>query len=155
MSDEKQIKIDIPESIEGYKLTLFWGLTVTQIILVFVATLFTGFGVFAMVSKRFASMVAMFGVAGLILLGIVEIRGRKFYNHLLFMLSYYRSKPRVFIYNHYSASGAAKEQGKQLIYTQDDNRKTFITIFVAMGAGLILLILTGIYVYYAIHGGHR
>lgn len=155
MSDEKQTKIDIPESVEGYKLTLFWGLTVTQIILVFVATLFTGFGVFALAAKRFTSMVAMFGVTGLILLGIVEIRGRWFYGHLLFMLSYYQSKPRVFIYNHYSASGAAKEQGKQLIYTQDNNRKTFITIYVAVGVGLILLILTGFYLYHIVQSGHK
>jgi hypothetical protein len=153
MSEEKQIKIDIPESVEGYKLTLFWGLTVIQIISVFVATLFTGFGVFAMVSKHFAGMIAMFGATGLILLGIVEIRGRGFYRHILFMLSYYQNKPRVFIYNHYSASGAAKEQGKQLVYTQDSNRKTFITIFAALGVGLILLILIGFYLYHTVHGG--
>lgn len=155
MSDEKQTKIDIPESVEGYKLTLFWGLTVTQIILVFVAMLFTGFGVFALASKHFMSMTAMFLITGLILLGIVEIRGRGFYNHILFIVSYYRSKPRVFIYNHYSASGSAKEQGKQLIFQQDNNQKTYITIFVALGIGLILLILIGIYLYRVVHGVHK
>ncbi len=155
MSDDKQTKIDIPESVESYKLTLFWGLTVIQIILVFVATLFTGFGVFALVSKRFVSMTLMFSVTGLILLGIIEIRGRTFYKHLLFIYSYYHSMPRVFIYNHYSASGAAKEQGKQLIFTQDNNQKTFVTIFVALGIGLILLILIGFYLYHIVHSGHK
>lgn len=155
MSDEKQTKIDIPESVEGYKLTLFWGLTVTQVILVFIATLFTGFGVFALASKRFVSMTAMFFVTGLILLGIVEIRGRGFYNHILFIVSYYRSKPRVFIYNHYSASGAAKEQGKQLIFQQGNNQKTFVTIFITIGVGLILLILVGIYLYHVVHSGKK
>ncbi len=155
MSDDKQTKIDIPESVEAYKLTLFWGLTVTQIILVFLAVLFTGFGVFALVGKRFVSMTFMFIITVLILLGIVEIRGRGLYNHLLFILSYYQRKPRVFIYNHYSASGAAREQGKQLIFQQDNNRKTFITIFITLGIGLILLILIGIYLYRVVHGVHR
>ena len=147
MSDEKQTKIDIPESIEGYRLTIFWGLTVTQIVLVFIATLFTGFGVFALASQRFISMVVMFVITGLVLLGIIEIRGRGIYSHIAFIVSYYKTKPRVFIYNHYSASGSAQEQGKHLIYNQDNNRKTFITIFVALGIGLILLILIGIFLY--------
>ena len=95
----------------------------------------------------------MFFLTGLILLGIVEIRGRGFYNHILFIASYYRSKPRVFIYNHYSASGAVKEQGKQLIYQQGNNQKTFVTIFIALGVGLILLILIGIYLYKVVHSG--
>lgn len=154
MSDEKQTKIDIPESVEGYKLTLFWGLTVTQIVLVFTAILFTGFGVFALVSKRFLGMTIMFFLTGLILLGIVEIRGRGFYRHILFIFSYYQNKPRVFIYNHYSASGAAKEQGKQLIFQQDNNQKMFITIFVTLGVGILLLILIGLYLYHVVHGVH-
>jgi len=37
----------------------------------------------------------MFLVAGLVLLAVVEIRGRGFYRHLAFIASYYRSKPRV------------------------------------------------------------
>jgi hypothetical protein len=154
MSDDKQTKIDIPESVEGYKLTLFWGLTVTQIILVFIATLFTGFGVFMIFAKRFVSMAGMFAVAGLVLLAIVEIRGRGFYNHILFIISYYQKKPRVFIYNHYSISSTAKEQGKQLIFQQDNNQKTFVTIFVALGVGLILLILVGLYLYRIVHSVH-
>ncbi|OGM97917.1 MAG: hypothetical protein A2817_01760 [Candidatus Yanofskybacteria bacterium RIFCSPHIGHO2_01_FULL_39_8b] len=151
MSNEKQTKIDIPESVEGYKLTLFWGLTVIQIVLVFIATLFTGFGVFALFAKQFVSTAAMFAVAGLILLAIVEIRGRSFYSHILFIISYYRTKPRVFIYHHYSASGSAKEQGKQLIFQQDNNQKTFITIFISLGIGVVLLILIGVYIYHVLH----
>jgi len=154
MSDEKQTKIDIPESVEGYKLTLFWGLTVAQIVLVFIATLFTGFGVFALASKHFAGMVAMFLVAGLVLLAVVEVRGRGFYRHLAFIASYYRSKPRVFIYNHYSASGRAKEQGKQLIFQRDNNQKTFVTIFAALGVGIVLMILIGVYLFHVV-GTHK
>jgi len=151
MSEDKQTKIDIPDSIEGYKLTLFWGLTATQIVLVFIATLFTGFGIFALVSKHFATTAFMLIVTGLALLGIVEIRGRNFYHHLLFIFSYFKSKPRVLIYNHYSVSGDVHEQNKQLVYEQTSNTKTFITIFVALAIGLILLILIGVYIYHVIH----
>ena len=151
MSEDKQTKIDIPESIEGYKVTLFWGLTTTQVILVFIATLFAGFGVFAIVSKRFIAMIFMFFITGLALLGIVEIRGRNFYRHLLFILSYYKTKPRVLIYNHYSVSGDAREQNKHLIYEQTNNTKTFTSIFIAIGVGVILLIFIGIYIYHVIH----
>ena len=153
MSDEKQTKIDIPESVEGYRLTLFWGLTVGQIVLVFIATLFTGFGVFALAAKNFVGMIVMFAVAGLTLLAIVQIRGRGFYKHIAFIVSYYRKKPRVFIYNHYSASGAAKEQGKQLIFEQTGEQKTFVTIFIALGVGIILLALIGVYLYHVVHNG--
>lgn len=151
MSDEQQIKVDIPESIEGYKLTLFWGLTAAQIILVFIATLFTGFGVFALAAHRLVSMIILWCIAGLALLGIVEFRGRGFYRHLLFIISYYKNNPRVFIYHHYSASGAHHEHTKHLIYEQDTNQKTFVTIFIALGAGFILLILIGVYLYYVLH----
>lgn len=151
MSEDKHTKIDIPESVESYKLTLFWGLTVTQIVLVFIATLFTGLGIFAIFAKQFVSTATMFSIAGLILLAIVEIRGRSFYSHILFIISYYRTKPRVFIYHHYSASGSAKEQGKQLIFQQDTNQKTYITIFVSLGIGLILLSLIGVYLYHILH----
>jgi hypothetical protein len=154
MSDEKQTKIDIPESVEGYKLTLFWGLTVGQIVLVFIATLFTGFGVFAIAAKNFIGMAAMFLVAGLVLLGVVEVRGRGFYRHLAFIAAYYRSKPRVFIYNHYSVSGRAKERGKQLIFQNDNNEKTFVTIFAALGIGIVLLILIGVYLFRVV-GAHK
>jgi hypothetical protein len=154
MSDEKQTKIDIPESVEGYKLTLFWGLTVAQIVLVFIATLFTGFGVFAIAAKNFVGMATMFLIAGLVLLAVVEVRGRGFYRHLAFIASYYRSKPRVFIYNHYSVSGRAKEQGKQLIFRQDSNQKTFVIIFTALGVGVVLMILIGIYLFHVV-GTHK
>lgn len=151
MTDDKRTKIDIPESIEGYKLTLFWGLTTKQIILVFIATLFTGFGIFTLVSKQLFASACMFLITGFALLGIVELRGRNFYRHLLFILSYYKTQPRVLIYNHYSASGDAREQNRQLIYTQGSNTKTFVSILVALGIGLILLILIAIYIYHVIH----
>ncbi len=151
MTDDKKTKIDIPESIEGYRLTLFWGLTTKQIILVFIATLFTGFGIFSLVSKQVITSVFMFLVTGFALLGIVELRGRNFYRHILFILSYYKTQPRVLIYNHYSASGDAREQNRQLIYNQGSNTKTFAGILIALSVGLILLILIAIYIYHVIH----
>ena len=151
MSEDKQTKIDIPESIEGYKVTLFWGLTAMQIILVFMATLFAGFGIFSIASKRFTAMTFMFLITGLMLLGIIEIRGRNFYRHILFIVSYYKTQTRVLIYNHYSASGDAREQNKHLIYEQTNNTKTFVGILIAIVIGLILLILISIYIYHVIH----
>ncbi len=151
MAADKQSKIDIPESIEGYTVTLFWGLTVKQIILVFIATLFLGFGIFNLVSRRYVAMLGMFVMTSLSLLGIVELRGRNFYKHLLFIFSYYKNKPRVLIYNHYSTSGTATVQAKQLVYQKENNTKIFIIIFVALALGFLLLILIGEYLYHVIH----
>ncbi|MFA5991651.1 MAG: PrgI family protein [Candidatus Doudnabacteria bacterium] len=151
MAADKQSKIDIPESIEGYTVTLFWGLTVKQIILVFIATLFLGFGIFNLVSRRYVAMLGMFVMTSLSLLGIVELRGRNFYRHLMFIFSYYKNKPRVLIYNHYSASGTAAVQAKQLVYQKENNTKIFIIIFVALALGFLLLILIGEYLYHVIH----
>jgi hypothetical protein len=151
MSDDKLTKIDIPESIESYKVTLFWGLTITQIILVFIATLFTGFGILGLVSKHFLTMTTMLLITALALLGIVEIRGRNFYRHILFILSYYKSKPKVLIYNHYATSGTAALQAKQLVYQKDDNTKTFILILAGLAVGLLLLAFIALYLYHVIH----
>ncbi len=151
MSDDKQFKIDIPESIEGYKVTLFWGLGLKQIVLVFGATLFLGFGVLNLAGHHFIVMTEAFTIMALLLLGIVEIRGRNFYRHLLFIFSYYKNKPRVLIYNHYSSSGAINMQAKQLVFQKDNHTKTFIVIFIAIVLGLLLLTLTGVYIYHVIH----
>lgn len=150
MTEDKQYKIDIPESVEGYTVTLFWGLTVKQIILVFIATLFVGFGVFSLVANNYITMLGMFLMSCLSLLGIVQIRGRNFYRHILFIFSYYKNKPRVLIYNHYSASGTATVQARQLVYQQENNTKIFIIIFVAVGVGLLLLILISLYLHHVI-----
>ncbi len=152
MSEDKQTKIDIPESIESYKLTLFWGLTITQIILVFIAVLFIGFGIFNVVLHRFIAMAGMFFVTALAVLGIIEIRGRNFYRHVLFIVSYYRNKPGVLIYHHYAASGAAVVQARELLASQrDDRKKTFVFVMIALVVGVLMLILISIYLYYVLH----
>ena len=151
MSQDKQFKIDIPESVEGYKVTLFWGLGLKQIILVFGATLFLGFGVFNLATRNFTVTAGTVVMALLLLLGIVEIRGRNFYRHLLFIFSYYKNKPRVLIYNHYSSSGALNSQAKQLVFQKDNHTKTFIAIFIFITLGLLLLTLVGVYIYHVIH----
>ena len=151
MSENKQFKIDIPESIEGYKVTLFWGLGLKQIILVFGATLFLGFGVLNLVDRHFMIMAEAFIIMALLLLGITEIRGRNFYRHGLFIFSYYKNKPRVLVYKHYSSSGAANIDAKQLVFQRDNYTKTFILIFIGLVFGLLLLILAGVYIYHVIH----
>lgn len=151
MSEEKRTTVDIPESIEGYTVTLFWGLTITQIVLVFFATLFVGFGIFSLVLKHFLTMALMLVMTGLMLLGIVQIRGRNFYRHILFILSYYQNKPRVLIYNHYATSGVAALQAKQLVYQRESQTKTLIMIVGALIFGVVLLILVAIYLYYVLH----
>lgn len=151
MSEDKQTKIDIPESIDTYKVTLFWGLTITQIVLVFIATLFTGFGIFSLVSRNYLGVLPMFLVTSLALLGIVEIRGRNVYRHVLFILSYYKTKPRVLIYNHYATSGVATLQAKQLVYQKESNTKIFVMIFASLLIGLLLLLLISIHLYHVIH----
>lgn len=151
MSDDKEMKIDIPESIEGYRLTLFWGLTIIQIILVFIAILFIGFGVFNGVLRKFIMMVMMFLVSAAALLGILEIRGRNFYRHIAFIVRYYSSKPRVLIYNHVAASGMAVAQARIYALQKNNNTRTFIFIIVALGVGVTLLILIGMYLYYVLH----
>ncbi len=148
MSDDKQTKIDIPESIDTYKITLFWGLTITQIVLLFVATLFIGFGISLAVSRNIIGAVPLFVLAILVLLGILEIRGRNFYTHVSFIISYFKDKPRVLIYHHYAPSGNAGKQSKQLVYQQEDNSKTVLMIFAGLAAGIILLILTIMYLYH-------
>lgn len=151
MSEEKHLTLDIPESIDRYKVTLFWGLTVTQIILVFLAILFTGFAIFSVVLKHYLTAFLMVVMVGLSLLGIVEIRGRNFYRYILFILSYYENKPRVLIYHHYATSGAAAVQAKQLVYQKEKNTKIFVMIFVALFIGLVLLVGIGIYLFYVLH----
>lgn len=151
MSEEKRTTVDIPESIEGHTVTLFWGLTITQIVLVFFATLFVGFGIFSLVLKHFLTMTLMLVMTGLMLLGIVQIRGRNFYRHILFILSYYQNKPRVLIYNHYATSGVAALQAKQLVYQRESQTKTLIMIVGALIFGVVLLILVAIYLYHVLH----
>lgn len=151
MSEEKRTTVDIPESIEGYTVTLFWGLTITQIVLVFFATLFVGFGIFSLVLKHFLTMTLMLVMTVLMLLGIVQIRGRNFYRHILFILSYYQNKPRVLIYNHYATSGVAALQAKQLVYQRESQTKTLIMIVGALIFGVVLLILVAIYLYHVLH----
>ncbi len=151
MTEDKQSKIDIPESIEGYTVTLFWGLTIKQIVLVFIATLFVGFAIFSLVSGKILTTLLMLLMTGLSLLAMVEIKGRNFYRYLLFIFSYYKSKPRVLIYNHYSSSGMATIKATQLVYQKEDNNRIFIIIFAGMILGLALLSLIGIYLYHVIH----
>ncbi len=151
MTEDKQSKIDIPESIEGYTVTLFWGLTIKQIVLVFIATLFVGFAIFSLVSGKILTTLAMLLMTGLSLLAMVEIKGRNFYRYLLFIFSYYKSKPRVLIYNHYSSSGIATVKATQLVYQKEDNNRIFIIIFAGIALGLTLLVFVSIYVYHVVH----
>ena len=151
MSEEKRTTVDIPESVEGYTVTLFWGLTITQIVLVFFATLFVGFGIFNLVLKNFLTMTLMFVMTGLMLLAIVQIRGRNFYRHILFIVSYYQQKPRVLIYNHYASSGIAALRAKQLVYQRQNNTRTLMMIVGALFVGIVLLILVAIYLYHVLH----
>ncbi len=151
MSEDKHTKIDIPESIDAYRITLFWGLTIVQIILLFVATLFIGFGISAVVSRHIISAVPLFGMALMTLLGIVEIRGRNFYKHISFIISYYKDRPRVLVYHHYAPSGNARQQAKQLVYQQEDHSKTLVIIFTSLIIGVLLLALTFYYLYYVTH----
>ena len=150
MTTEKPSKIDIPESVEGYTVTLFWGLTVKQIILIFIATLFVGFSIFSFVAGKFLTMMGMLTMTTLSLLGILEIKGRNFYRHLWFIFTYYKNKPRVLIYNHYSTSGAATVQAKQLVYQQENNTKIFVIIFSSIIVGLAVLALIVWYLYYVV-----
>jgi len=151
MNEEKQMKINIPESIDTYKVTLFWGLTITQVIRVFIATLFTGFGLVSGTSRNYITMLGMFLISGGALLGIVEIRGRNFYRYVLFIVSYYKSKPRVLIYHHYSASGIARIQALQLVGQKEDNTRIFVGIFIALAIGLLLLGLIVWYLFFRLH----
>ncbi len=151
MNEEKQMKINIPESIDTYKVTLFWGLTITQVIRVFIATLFTGFGLVSGSARNYITMLGMFLISVGALLGIVEIRGRNFYRYILFIVSYYKSKPRVLIYHHYAASGIASIQARQLVGQKEDNARIFIGIFIALAIGLILLGLIAWYLFFRLH----
>ena len=151
MQEDTQMKVDIPESIDSYKLTLFWSLTLGQIILLFITTLLIGFGILSVFTKKFLAVPLMFILAGLTILGIIEIRGRNFYRHVLFIVSYYKSKPKVLIYNHYAVSGLATIQLKQLIYQKESNTKVFFIIGMCIAIGIILLIGIAYYLYYVLH----
>ncbi len=150
MNEDKKMKVNIPESIDTYKVTLFWGLTIAQVILVFIATLFTGFGIVSASSRNILTSFGMFLFAGGALLGIVEIRGRNFYRHVLFIVSYYKNKPRVLIYHHYAASGIARIQARQLVGQKEDNTRIFIGIFIALAVGVALLGATAWYLSYGL-----
>lgn len=149
--DDKQTKIDIPDSIESYSVTLFWGLTIKQIVLMFVATLFVGFGVFAVVAKNYTTLLLMLVMASLTMLGMVEVKGRNFFRYLLFIFSYYKTKPRVLIYHHYQISGRLPIQKKQLVYQKENNKKLLVIMFISLIVGIIVLILTGTYLYHVAH----
>lgn len=151
MAENKQFKIDIPESIEGYKVTLFWGLTIKQIVLVFIATLFVGFSIFSIVARNFLNALGLLLVAMLALIGIVEIRGRNIYRYLLFIAGYYKTKPRVLIYHHYAVSAVQATEAKHLIYEKENNAKLLIAIVIALVFGLVLLLLIGFYLFYVTH----
>ena len=151
MSEDRKTKVDIPESIEGYKVTLFWGLNIIQLILVFAATMLSGFAIVGAVSRSIITTIGLFFMAGLSLLGIVEVRGRNFYRHLAFIFSYYKNKPRVFIYDHHVQSGRASVQARQLVYEKEDNTKTLVLIAASLVVGVILLVLISIYIYHVIH----
>jgi len=151
MNEDRHNKIDIPESIDGYKITLFWGLTITQIVLVFIAVLCVGFGIVSITTGQYFTTVGMFLMAAATLLGIVEIRGRNFYRHLSFIFAYYKHKPRVLIYHHYAGSGLAAVQAKQLVYQKEDNTKTFIMIIFSLLVGVVLLGLIAYYLFYVLH----
>ncbi len=142
-------RIDIPESVDAYKITLFWGLTILHVVLVFVATLCIGFGIFNVVSKSLLTALFMFAMAALVLLGIVEIRGRNFYRHILFMFAYYASKPRVLIYHHHEASAGAAN--KQLVFAPANNKNMLLLISGAVVTGILLLLLTAYYILHVIH----
>jgi hypothetical protein len=143
-------KIDIPESIEGYKVTLFWGLGIKEVILVFIAILLVGFGTFCLVSHRIIAALGLTVLAGLVLLNLAEVRGRNFYKHLWFIFSYYKTKPQVLIYHHLATSGSSAISDKQLVYQKDNNSKIFIIIFVALVSGLLLLGLALEYIHHVI-----
>ncbi len=149
--EDKQAKIDIPDSIESYSVTLFWGLTMKQIVLMFIATLFVGFGMFSVVAKNYPTLLLMLVMTGLTMLGMVEVKDRNFYRYLLFIFSYYKTKPRVLIYHHYSSSGLPHIKQKQLVYEQESNYKLLIIIVIAILIGLILLALISIYLYHVAH----
>lgn len=151
MSEEKEFKIDIPESIESYKVTLFWGLGLKQIVLVFAACLFMGLGVFNVFSGQFALTALMLLACAALLLGILEIRGRNFYRHLIFILTYYQTKPKVYIYDHISQSAKVAFQRQQLVYQKESNFKIYLAIAISIITGFVLLTLTGIYIYHVIH----
>jgi hypothetical protein len=151
MAENKQFKIDIPESIEGYKVTLFWGLTIKQIVLVFIATLFVGFSIFSLVARNFLNALGLLLVAVLALIGIAEIRGRNVYRYLLFIAAYYKTKPRVLIYHHYAVSAVQAAEAKHLVYEKESNTKLLIIIGIALILGLLLLLLIGFYLFHVIH----
>lgn len=149
--EDKQTKIDIPDSIESYTVTLFWGLTMKQVVLMFIATLFIGFAIFNIVARNYFTVMLMLIMSSLTLLEMVEIKGRTFYRYLLFVFMYYATKPRVLIYHHFQISGKNRLSQKQLIYEQENNFKLFIIIFCAVIVGVIALILTGIHLYHVAH----
>jgi hypothetical protein len=151
MSNDKQTKIDIPESIDRYEVTLFWGLSIRQVVLVFAATLLVGFSIYSLAAKNILTSVGMVTLAAACLLGIIEIRGRNFYRHLGFIVVYYKQKPRVLIYHHAPVSGLAREQAKQLVFEQEDNTKMFMLVIAGVAGGVLLLILTAIYLLHVIH----
>ena len=149
--EDKQTKIDIPDSIESYTVTLFWGLTMKQVVLMFIATLFIGFAIFNIVARNYFTVMLMLIMSSLTLLEMVEIKGRTFYRYLLFVFMYYATKPRVLIYHHFQISGKNRLSQKQLIYEQENNFKLFIIIFCAVIVGVIALILTVIHLYHVAH----
>lgn len=149
--DDKQTKIDIPDSIESYSVTLFWGLTIKQIVLMFVATLFVGFGVFSIVARNYATLLLMLIMASLTMLGMVEVKGRNFFRYLLFIFTYYKAKPRVLIYHHYQISGQVQIQKRQLVYQKENNNKLLVIMFISLIVGIIVLVLTGIHLYHVAH----
>jgi hypothetical protein len=150
MAPDSQSKIDIPESIEGYKVTLFWGLGIKEVILVFMAILLVGFGVFCLVSHKPMTALGLAILAALTLLNLAEVRGRNFYKHIWFIFSYYKTKPQVLIYHHLATSGSIAISDKQLVYQKENNSKIFIIIFIALAFGLLLIGLIGVYLYHVI-----
>ena len=149
MSAEKLSKIDIPESLDSYKVTLFWGLGLKQVIIVFLATLLAGLGIFDLASHNLLTSFGVFMLSTLTLLALIEIRGRNFYRFVFFVFRYFKSKPRTLIYQHRNPTRDNFEEG--LFEQKQKNKKTFMLIFLFLVLGFLALILIGTYIYYVVH----
>jgi hypothetical protein len=151
MTEDKKTKIDIPESIEAYKVTLFWGLTIIQVVIVFVASLVTGLGIMSVIARSYITALGMLLLASVSLLGLVEVRGRNFFRHMAFIFTYYKQKPRVLIYHHHASSGLATVQAKQLVFQKENNTKIFVMIFGSLVVGVFLLTFIIYFLFHVIH----
>ena len=97
----KQVGVNIPESLADYEFKLFWGLTLKQIF-IFVVVIFSVLAILFFGSQQqYFTAFLFFPLIVFLSLFLVERKGKTIFDHMVFLIKYYK-KPQILLYHHNS-----------------------------------------------------